>query len=111
MCRFVGMMLFVAFGAAAASVAPLLSSGAQAGAQSAADPCHRSASLKTGPTHGAFYSTVSPFEHFHSDRTQVFKFACSLSELGGGKIQARSSPVNFSTPYIAFTRDRNQLFV
>jgi hypothetical protein len=111
MCRFVGTMLLAAFGAAAAWVALLSSGGAQAGAQSGTDPCHRSASLETGPTHGAFYSTVSPFEHFHSDRTQVFKFACSLGELGGGKIQARSSPVKFSTPYIAFTRDRNQLFV
>jgi len=113
MCRSVGAMLFAVFGAAAGSLALLLatSGGAQAGAQSGGDPCPRSASLKTGPTQDAFYSTVSPFEHFHSDRTQVFEFACSLSELGGGKIQARSSPVNFSTPYIAFTRDRNELFV
>lgn len=112
MCRFVGTLL-LALGAAAASLALLsaTSGGAQAGARSDADPCHRSASLETGPTHGAFYSTVSPFEHFHSDRTQVFMFACSLAELGGEKIEGRSSPVDFSTPYIAFTRDRNQLFV
>jgi hypothetical protein len=76
-----------------------------------ADPCPRSAVLDTGLTDSAFYSTVSPFEHYHSDRTQVFPFACSLRELGGARIEARSSSVNFSTPYIPFTRDRDQLFV
>jgi hypothetical protein len=93
---------------------PLLSQttgGAQAAGWSDADPCARSAGLDTGPTDSAFYSTVSPFEHYHSDRRQVFPFACSLRELGGRKIEARESPVNFSTPYIPFTRDRDELFV
>lgn len=84
---------------------------AQAAGGSAADPCPRSAALDPGPTDSAFYSTVSPFEHYHSDRRQVFPLACSLSELGGSKIEARSSPVNFSTPYIPFTRNRDELFV
>jgi hypothetical protein len=87
------------------------SGGAQAAALPEADPCPRSAVLDTGPTDSAFYSTVSPFEHYHSDRNQLFPFTCSLRELGGPKIEARSSPVNFSTPYIPFTRDRDQLFV
>ncbi len=85
--------------------------GAQAADWSDADPCPRSAVLETGPTDGAFYSTVSPFEHYHSDRTQVFPFACSLDELGGSKIEARASKVNFATPYIPFTRDRDELYV
>jgi hypothetical protein len=85
--------------------------GAQAAGLSETDPCPRSAALDTGPTDSAFYSTVSPFEHYHSDRTQLFPFACSLRELGGPRIEARSSPVNFSTPYVPFTRDRVELFV
>src|SRR5689334_5252860 len=84
---------------------------AQAGGWSDEDPWARSAALDTGPTDDAFYSTVSPFEHYHSDRTQVFPFACSLRELGGPRIEVRESPVNFSTPYIPFTRDRDELFV
>lgn len=78
--------------------------------QAGADPCPRSAAITPGPGAGAFYTTVSPFEHFDSQRTQVFPYACSVSELGTD-VQARSSSVNFSTPYVPFTRDRGELFV
>ncbi len=96
---------------ASSSLLSQTTDGAQAAGWAEADPCSRSAVLETGRTDGAFYSTVSPFEHYHSDRTQLFPFACSLRELGGSKIEARSSPANFSTPYIPFTRDRDELYV
>jgi hypothetical protein len=96
---------------ASLSILSQTTGGTQAAGWSEADPCPRSAVLDTGPSNSAFYSTISPFEHYHSDRAQVFPFACSLRELGGPKIEARSSPVNFSTPYIPFTRDRSELFV
>ncbi len=96
---------------ASSSLLAQTTDGAQAASWSEGDPCPRSAVLETGRTDGAFYLTVSPFEHYHSNRTQTFPFACSLQELGGSKIEARSSPVNFSTPYIPFTRDRDELYV
>lgn len=113
MRRFAERMLVIMAAVTAASLALLspMAGGAQTAGQSNADPCRRSARIETGTTDSAFYSTIAPFEHFHSDRTQVFAFACSLSELGGGGILARSSSVNFSTPYIPFTRDRGELFV
>lgn len=75
------------------------------------DPCFRSAQLIAGPTNGAYYLTVAPFEHYDSSRTQLFPFACSLSDMGASTIQARASSVDFSTPYAAFTRNRDELFI
>ncbi|HVN63146.1 MAG TPA: hypothetical protein VMT58_00805 [Candidatus Binataceae bacterium] len=80
-------------------------------AQPETDRCPRSAALQTGTTDGPYYSTISPFEHFDSSRTQLFSDACSLGEIKGRRIRARSSTVNFATPYIAFTRDRGEIFV
>ena len=65
------------------------------------------AALAPGPTHGAYYKTVAPFEHFSSARTQVFPHTCTLH----GDVRARRAPGDYSTPYIAVTRTRNQLYV
>jgi hypothetical protein len=81
---------------------------------SPSDDCARSRDLQVGPTAGPYFSTVSPFEHFASDRRQVFPFACTLNEIAGLgriKIQAREAPATYATPYIPVTRGRNQLYV
>ncbi len=81
---------------------------------SVSDPCVRSRDLRVGPTAGPYFSTVSPFEHFASDRRQVFPFTCTLREIAGRgpiKIVARKAPGNYATPYIPVTRGRNQLYV
>lgn len=91
----------------------LLPAPAQA-ADLKADPCYRDRELETGTTAGGLYRTVAPFEHFGFDRTQVFPHTCSLRELTGSdhpKLLERTSPDTFPTPYIAATRDRDQLFV
>jgi hypothetical protein len=77
------------------------------------DRCARSAALQTGPQDGAYYSTVAPFEHFDSNRTQTFASTCTIEELAGidVRVDLRRSSVNFATPYIAATRDRDQLYV
>jgi len=77
------------------------------------DRCARSAALQTGPQDGAYYSTVAPFEHFDSNRTQTFASTCTIEELAGldVRVDLRRSAVNFATPYIAATRDRDQLYV
>lgn len=85
-----------------------------AGPAAAADPCPRTAGLEPGSTDGPFFRTVSPFEHFSSDRSQVFPHTCTLRELTGVRspaIAARSSASDFSTPYISATRRRGELFV
>ena len=110
----------IALSAAVAGVAltagsALSSAMIDAGAPSAAsDPCARSRDLHVGPTAGPYFSTVSPFEHFASDRRQVFPFTCTLREIAGGdpiKIDAREAPGSYATPYIPVTRGRNQLYV
>ena len=65
------------------------------------------AALAPGPTHGAYYETVAPFEHFSSARTQVFPHTCPVH----GEVRARRAPGDYSTPYIAVTRNRDQLYV
>ena len=78
------------------------------------DPCVRSRALRVGRTRAPFYSTVSPFEHFGSDRRQVFPNACTLGEIAGRgpvRIVAQQAPGNYATPYIPVTRGRNQLYV
>ncbi len=83
-------------------------------AGSASDPCTRSRDLKVGSTGGAYFSTVSPFEHFASDRRQVFPYACTLAEIAGPgpvRIVAREAPGNYAKPYIPVTRGRDQLYV
>jgi len=90
-------------------------SAATANASTApADPCPASAALDVGRSDGPFYSTVSPFEHFGSNRTQVFPSTCTTEQLTGSanpSIEARSSAEDFSTPYISATRNRGQLYV
>jgi hypothetical protein len=61
-----------------------------------------------GPTSGPYYRTVAPFEHFDSRRTQVFPATCTVT---GGPIRAKRADGDFTTPYIAVTRNRDQLYV
>jgi hypothetical protein len=78
------------------------------------DPCARSRDLRVGPTSGPYFSTVSPFEHFASDRRQVFPYACTLGEIAGSgpiRIAARKAPASYAKPYIPVTRGRDQLYV
>jgi len=86
--------------------------------QAGGDPCRTSAAgsgvIPPGPTTGPYYRTVAPYEHFGSARTQVFPDTCTVSEIAGPgnvEIASRASPVDFTTPYIAFTRDRDQLYL
>ncbi len=78
------------------------------------DPCARSRDLHVGPAGGAFFSTVAPFEHFASDRTQYFPSACTLAGIAGPgqvRITAREAPGRYAAPYIPVTRDRDQFYV
>lgn len=98
---------------AALLAAAALPVGASAATDLREDPCFRDRELRTGPAR-ALYATVAPFEHFGSDRSQVFPYTCSLAELGGRgivPIGIRRSPGVFQTPYIAATRERGELFV
>jgi hypothetical protein len=78
------------------------------------DPCARSRDLHVGPTRSAFFSTVSPFEHFDSARSILFPYACTLAEIagpGGVRIVVRKAPDSYAKPYIPVTRGRDQLYV
>ncbi|MEZ5155887.1 MAG: hypothetical protein R2718_07235 [Solirubrobacterales bacterium] len=88
--------------------------GTVAAPASAADRCARSAALDVGANGGALFSTVSPFEHFGSNRTQVFPHTCTLRQLTGTAsptVATRTSGADFSTPYISATRRRGELYV
>lgn len=71
--------------------------------------CPAADRLKPGPTPGAYYATVAPFEHFSSARTAVFPSTCALRR--GQRVTARQAPGDYRTPYIAATRGRRQLYV
>ena len=76
--------------------------------------CPAAHSLHPGRAAAPHYRTVAPFEHFSSSRTQVFPHTCTLRELTGGgraRILTRAAPGDYRTPYIAATRDRDELFV
>ena len=73
----------------------------------AAADCTASRSLRTGPTDGALYSTMAPFEHFTTARTQLFPHTCAVS----GRVRARVAPGDYRTPYIATTRERDQMYL
>lgn len=105
----IGIRLLATVAAAACALA-----AAPVASAAASDPCPRTADLDVGPSDGPFYSTVSPFEHFSSDRAQVFPHTCTLRELTGVRspeIASRSSAASFATPYISATRNRGELFV
>jgi hypothetical protein len=90
------------------SDAALVNSGAQR------DPCVRSRDLRVGPTNSAYFSTVSPFEHFDSQRTLVFPSTCTLAEIAGRgpiKIVAREARRTYAKPYVPITRLRNQVYI
>jgi hypothetical protein len=69
--------------------------------------CPRDHGFETGRSNGGLYATLAPFEHFGSARTQVFPHTCTVR----GAVRARRAPGDYSTPYIAATRDRDQLYV
>ncbi len=78
------------------------------------DPCFRSRNLRVGPTNSAYFSTVSPFEHFDSQRTLVFPATCTVAEIarrGPIKIQAREAPTQYAEPYVPITRLRDQVYI
>jgi hypothetical protein len=85
-------------------VATALAIGAGA-APAAAAPC---GALRPGPSNGPYYRTVAPFEHDNSARTQVFPATCSVTS---AHVSARQAQTDFTTPYIAVTRNRDQLYV
>lgn len=77
-------------------------------------PCPASARLKTGPSGGAWFNTLSPFEHFDSMRTQVFPYTCTAQQIAGSDpvaIVTRTSVGDYPSPYNAMTRNRDELFV
>ena len=84
-------------------VATALAAGA--GAAPAAAPC---GALRPGPSNGPYYRTVAPFEHDNSARTQVFPATCPVTST---HVSARQAQTDFTTPYIAVTRNRDQLYV
>jgi hypothetical protein len=87
-------------------VATTLAPGAGAGAApAAAAPC---GTLRPGPSAGPYYRTVAPFEHDNSARTQVFPATCPVTS---AHVSARQARTDFTTPYIAVTRNRDQLYV
>lgn len=113
--RAVVLTAAVALGGLATAGAGLGSPAVAAGKPSStSDPCVRSRDLRVGPTHSGYFSTVSPFEHFGSDRALVFPYACTLAEITGPgsiRIAAREAPGSYAKPYIGVTRGRNQLYV
>lgn len=78
-----------------------------------ADPCPASARLSTGP--GATgYLTVTPSEHFDSQRTHLFRHACAPVEMQAATdrpVQVRSAIGDYPSPYNLVTRARDELFV
>jgi hypothetical protein len=85
-------------------VATALAIGAGA-APAAAAPC---GALRPGPSNGPYYRTVAPFEHDNSARTQVVPATCPVTS---AHVSARQAQTDFTTPYIAVTRNRDQLYV
>jgi hypothetical protein len=77
-------------------------------APASASACSAADALRPGTTGGPYYRTVAPFEHDNSSRTQVFPATCAVR---AGPVASRTSADDFTTPYIAVTRNRNQLFV
>src|ERR1044072_9026164 len=67
-------------------------------------PCPASARLKTGPSDGAWFNTLSPFEHFDSIRTQLFPHTCTAQQIAGSErvaILTRASVADYPSPYNA----------
>ena len=108
------MIAAVIIAGSLANVASVTTAATSKRRSAIADPCPRSRDLRVGPTRGAFFATVSPFEHFGSDRTQLFPHACTLGEIAGRgpvRIVGRQAPGNYATPYSPVTRGRTQLYV
>ena len=78
-----------------------------------ADRCHRSAALKTGPSGGPWYRTVSPCEAFDSGRTHTFPHTCSFKEIvESGQVKVKTRTVGgLPGIYNVVTRNRDELFV
>lgn len=77
-------------------------------------PCPESAQLETGPSDGAWFNTLTPFEHYDSIRTQHFPHTCTAQRIAGSDsvaITTRESVADYPSPYNALTRNRGELFV
>ncbi|MBC7880720.1 MAG: hypothetical protein H7Y37_05245 [Anaerolineae bacterium] len=80
-----------------------------------AQSCSTSDALITGTNSGAWYTTLSPSEHFDSGRSQVFKNACTLNQItnsdGPYSINTRVAPGIYPALYNIATRNQNELFI
>lgn len=80
-----------------------------------AQSCPTSDALTTGTNSGAWYTTLSPSEHFDSGRSQVFSSACTLSQITGSSspyaLSTRVAPGSYPSLYNIATRNQNELFV
>jgi hypothetical protein len=78
------------------------------------DPCPASANLEPSSMSGAWYATITPSEHFNSERTHVFPLSCVPSELTRApksQVQTRQTTAHLPSPYNIVTRERDELFV
>lgn len=76
--------------------------------------CPASATLKTGQSDGAWYSTLMPSEHYDSMRTSRFPNTCNVWQIAGSEIASvgtRESVANYPNPYNLLTRERDELFL
>lgn len=76
--------------------------------------CPASADFRTGRSTWAWYSTMMPFEHFDSWRSQVFPNSCNVQQLVGSgavKVKTRTAKGHYPSPYNLMTRERDELFV
>lgn len=95
---------------ALALVLPVVGTAHPAAAASTIDRCSASASMLTGPSAAGYYTSIAPFEHHDSGRSQVFSDACSLRELPPGDgVEVRTADGDYATPYVVSTRDRDQV--
>jgi hypothetical protein len=80
-----------------------------------AQSCPTSDALTTGTNSGAWYTTLSPSEHFDSGRSQVFSSACTLSQITGNSgpyaLSTRVAPGSYPWLYNIATRNQNELFI
>src|SRR4051812_14096652 len=79
-----------------------------------ADVCSASLHLRTGRSDGPWYTTLMPFEHFNSLRSQQFPHSCDAAQLAGRgavTVQTRDAVGDYPSPYNVVTRERDELFV
>ncbi|HEX2081045.1 MAG TPA: hypothetical protein VHG08_25310 [Longimicrobium sp.] len=81
-----------------------------------ADPAARvpvGALLETGPSAGAYYRSLNPFEHFDSARTALFPHTRTLQQIAGAEkveLEVRVAPREYPSLYNVATREPDELF-